>query len=284
MSRKKERDRTEEGKGGTRGPERAGRGGRLRRAAAVAAGLVLVAGLVAVALLAWNPGAGGSPSGPKTAAIVDQLNLTAPNPDFVTAATKLLEKGGYSVDYYSGEDVTVDFYRSLPERDYDFVVLRAHSGLYRGIGPGGDGESGDTLLALFTNEAYDQYKYFEDQDAGNIGKAFYREGGEELFAIGQGFVASSMRGRFDNTTIVMMGCDGLGSTRTAEAFIAKGAKAFVSWSQQVSASFTDAATERLLQKMLIEGLSTSDAVEQTAAEVGADPVYGAELRFLESGD
>ena len=281
MSRKRLKP-TEEGNDGTRGQAHAGRGRRLWRAGA--AGLVLVAGVAAVALLAWTLGAGGSSSGPKTAAIVDQLNLTAPNPDFVTNATKVLEESGYTVDYYSGKEVTVDLYRSLPERGYDLIVMRAHSGLYRSVGPADDGESGEPLLALFTNEPYDQYKYFNEQEAGRIGKAFYREGGEELFAVGQAFVAASMQGRFHNTTIVMMGCDGLGTTKTAEAFIARGAEAFVSWSQPVSASFTDTATERLLRKIYSEGLSTADAVEETAAEVGADPVYGAELRVLVSGD
>lgn len=234
--------------------------------------------------MAWNLTTEGSPAGPKTAVIVDQLNLTAPNPAFATAATGLLEEAGYIVDYYSDDEVTVDFYRTLPTHGYDFIVLRVHSGLYSDTDSEGAVEPENAFLALFTNEPYDQYEYFEEQDAGRIGKAFYREGGEEIFAIGPDFVASSMEGQFDDTMIVMMGCDGLGTARTAQEFIDKGAKAFVSWSQPVSASHTDAATERLLEKLLIEGLSTADAVGQTAAELGPDPVYGAELRFLGSGE
>jgi len=269
--------------GGGRGGERPSTRRRLTGLAAISAGLVLVSVLVAAALAAWNLTTEGSSGGPKTAAIVDQLSLTVPNQTFVTAATGLLEEAGYSVDYYSGEEITVDFYKSLPTHGYDFIVMRVHSGLYTE----GEAEDGadpeDAFLALFTNESYDQYTYIEEQAAGRIGKAFYREGGEELFAIGPGFVSSSMEGRFDNTMIVMMGCDGLGTTVTAESFIRKGAKAFISWSQPVTASHTDAATEELLEKLLIEGLSTADAVERTAAEVGADPAYGAELRFVESG-
>ncbi len=89
-----------------------------------------------------------------------------------------------------------------------------------------------------------------------------------------------MRGRFDDTLIVMMGCDGLRSRVTAQAFLDKGAQAFVSWSQPVSAGHTDAATQRLLEKLLLEGLDASAAVSQTAAEVGRDPFYDAELRIL----
>jgi hypothetical protein len=289
MSRRGNR-RTKKGEAGTGERARVGRGGRLRRARVALAGVVLVAGVLAVGLLAWNLTTGGSPPGPRTAAIVDQLSLTAPNPDFTAAATDLLDEAGYTVDYYSGEEVTVDFYRSLPTYNYDFIVLRVHSGLYTEAGSevDVDPEVGvrpeDAFLALFTNEPYDQDQHYEEQAAGRIGKAFYHEGGEEYFAIGAGFVAASMAGQFNDTMIVMMGCDGLGTNRTAEAFIHKGAKAFISWSRPVSASHTDAATERLLQKLLIEGLSTRDAVGQTAAEIGADPVYGAELRFLGSGE
>ena len=267
-----------------RGGGRSSSSRRLTGLAAISAGLVLVSVLVAAGLVAWSLTTEGSSGGPKTAAIVDQLSLTVPNQTFVTAATGLLEEAGYSVDYYSGEEITVDFYKSLPTLGYDFIVMRTHSGLYTQEEESEDGaDSEDAFLALFTNESYNQYTYIEEQAAGRIGKAFYREGGEELFAIGPGFVSSTMEGRFDDTMIVMMGCDGLGTTVTAESFIEKGAKAFISWSQPVTASHTDAATEELLEKLLIEGLSTADAVERTAAEVGPDPAYGAELRFVESG-
>lgn len=269
--------------GGDRGGERSPTRRRLTGLAAISAGLVLVSVLVGAGLVAWNLNTGGSSGGPKTAAIVDQLSITVPNQTFVTAATGLLEEAGYSVDYYSGEEITVDFYKSLPTLGYDFLVMRTHSGLYTEEESEDGADPEVAFLALFTNESYSQYTYIEEQAAGRIGKAFYREGGEELFAIGPGFVSSTMEGRFDDTMIVMMGCDGLGTTVTAESFIEKGAKAFISWSQPVTASHTDAATEELLEKLLIEGLSTADAVERTAAELGPDPAYGAELRFVESG-
>ncbi len=80
----------------------------------------------------------------------------------------------------------------------------------------------------------------------------------------------------------MMGCDGLRSQRTAQSFLDKGASAFVSWSQPVSASHTDTATQRLLEHLLLEGLNTADAVGRTAAEVGPDPLFEGELRVLEA--
>jgi hypothetical protein len=247
--------------------------------------IVILAGVIASGVFAWTlVSEGSSDDGPKTAVIVDQLNLTWPNQEFVDSTTALLEGDDYSVDYFSGEEITVDFYRTLPNHGYDLIVLRAHAGLYSADGSEAVESPDDAFLALFTNEPYDQYTYFDEQNSGRIGKAFYHEGGEELFAVGPEFVSSSMQGEFDDAVIVMMGCDGLGTARTAEEFIRRGAKSFISWSKPVSAKHTDKATGRLLEKLFVDHLPTADAVDQTATEVGPDPSHGAELRFLGSGD
>jgi hypothetical protein len=178
-----------------------------------------------------------------------------------------------------GEEVTVDFYRTLPTHDYDLIILRVHSGIAEET----DLTTGETTkreyVSLFTGEPYSRDKYPEEP-IGRLGKATYYEGAPPLFGIGPDFITHSMRGSFDKTLIVLMGCDGLRSQRTAQAFLDKGASAFVSWSKAVSASHTDAATERLLEKLVIDGLPVRDAVAQTSAELGPDPSYGAELRVL----
>jgi hypothetical protein len=74
-----------------------------------------------------------------------------------------------------------------------------------------------------------------------------------------------------------VGFNGLTTSVTAEAFVQKGAEAVIGWSGRVSASHTDAATERLLRHLLIERLTTRDAVAQTIAEVGPDPEYDSSL-------
>ncbi len=242
----------------------------------------LVAGLVV--LVRDDDRAGGT----KTAAIVDQLSLTQSNPEFVASARGMLVEAGYLVDYFPGEQVTVDLYRNLPRLDYDMIILRVHSAITTEV----DGESGGKTekeyVSLFTGESYDQEKYADELLNGYVG--FGEAGGRAIsdpdanlqFGIGPRFIEERMEGTFDDTIIVMMGCDGLRSQRTAQAFLDKGASTFVSWSQPVSAGHTDAATERLLEKLLLEGLNTATAVSETAEEVGPDPYYGAELRFLQA--
>ena len=245
--------------------------GRLRRAVVVLVGIAFLSTCLAAGLLFSGLIGGTSESRPKAAAIVDQLSLTQPNPSFAEAATETLEQAGYAVDYYSGEEVTVDFYRDLPTHGYDLLILRVHSGMAR--------ENGEPTgyVSLFTAEPFSDTEHYEEREAGRLGRAKYYDGSPEYFSIVPDFIEFSMTDRFDETTIILMGCNGLTTGVTAEAFVQKGAEAVIGWSGRVSAAHTDAATERLLEKLLVEGLPLADAVAQTAAEVGPDPEYGSAL-------
>ncbi len=278
MSRRKKTKRSEKS-----GPRRNGRlrdaRSRLRWTAVLGAVALVFAALVAGLLLS-NAASGGGPPPSKTAAIIDQLSLTVPNRDFRKSATETLQQAGYGVDYYSGEEITVDFYRDLPLRGYDLLVLRVHAGITRDkISHALKPEDG---AGLFTNEPYDPTEYHREQTQGELINAFYTDDGPKYFGITPAFVESSMRGRFNGALVILMGCDGLTTTRTAEAFLRMGASNFVSWTDSVYASHADIATERLLVH-LQQGTALTEAVEMTAAEVGPDPDSGAELRVVTSG-
>ncbi len=256
---------------------------RLHKAVLVAAIVVIAAG--AAIYLAW--GSGDSP-GPRQAAIVDQLSLQFPNPAFIEDATRTLERAGYVVDYYPGEQVTVDFYRDLPTLDYDMILVRAHSA--RAI----ENELPVDEF-LFTSEPYSTTKYREEQlerrltrayilDTSSLGQRELAEAIErapDYFGVASGFVESSMRGTFEDATVVLMGCNVLSLKKLAGAFVEKGADAVVGWDDFVSASHTDAATARLLRHIVTDELTVEEAVAQTMAEVGPDPVYGAKLLLYE---
>jgi hypothetical protein len=251
-------------------------------AGGLAIALSLAAVVVAIVLLAGGGDSGdASTDGLKKAVIVDQLELTAPNPTFVSNARETLSQAGYSVDYIHGKDVTVDFYRKLPSREYDLVLLRVHAGITREVQEGSGETTATEYVSLFTGEPYDESKY-GDELLNYIGRATYTDepDGDAVYGIGPRFVADKMEGDFGGALVVLMGCDGLRSQVTAEAFTNRGASAFVSWSQQVSAPHTDEATEKLLQRLLIEGVPLREAVQQTAAEVGPDQAFGGELRVF----
>jgi len=209
------------------------------------------------------------------AAIVDHLSLespsaaTQPNQTFVEMVTRLLEQAGYTVDYYEGEKVTVDFYRNLATHHYGVLVLRVHSAVIY------EKES----LSMFTSEVYSTTKYIQEQLNDELTAGKFRDSPTVYFAIPPLFVINCMKGNFENTTVIMMGCGGLEYETMAEAFVEKGAKVYVSWSEDVSSSHTDYATTVLLKHLLNESQTIQQAVNGTNQEVGPDPVYEGTLLY-----
>ncbi|MGA2286587.1 MAG: hypothetical protein ABSG55_10000 [Dehalococcoidia bacterium] len=270
---------------------RSDRGGarRSRFYLAIAGVVVVVAAVVSGAwLFAVHTGGRQEPS--HRAAIVDQLSARIPNASFVDSATSMLEQAGYSVDYYDADKVTVDFFRDLPTHDYDLIILRAHSAIPRkDLSLPSDVpqdvldkimvQIGDDVL-LFTSQPYDSTAYLDDQKALRLFPVVYT--GDSManayFAVSSFFVKSSMRGRFNGTTIILMGCSSLASDKTAAALVDKGAKGVVGWSDMVSPEHTDQATAQLLQHLLKDKLPLAKAVDMTNSEVGQDPTYGSSMR------
>jgi hypothetical protein len=239
---------------------------------------------VAIALLAMSWVGSSSEPEQVRAAIVDQLSLTEPNPSFTETTTKLLQEAGYAVDYYPGEESTVEFYRDLPTHKYDLLVMRVHTARFEEESltmpdPVKKQELLDAFgedVFFFTAEPYDRAKYAEERERLRLFAVRYRQGygDERFFGITPYFIESSMRGSFDDATIIMMGCDGLLFDNTPRALVEKGAKAVIGWDGLVSAAHTDEATESLLQHLLVDGLTMGQAVQKTNAEVGPDPSYG----------
>lgn len=237
-------------------------------------GLIMAVGVAALLLTPAGRGALGLSSNDESlrAVIVDQLELTAPNPEFVSDATSLLESDGYTVEYVGGADVTVDVYRELPKGDYDVVILRVHS-----TAEVSRGEDDVTSVSLFTGQKYSEDLYYEEQLSGAVGFAQYTEDSPKLFGVTAEFVRESMEGEFDDTVILMMGCQGFINAEGAEAFADKGARTFIGWDGLVSAQHTDDAYRLLLRHLLEDGNDTRDAVDLTMAEIGPDPHYGSQL-------
>jgi hypothetical protein len=231
--------------------------------------------IVCTSLAAWfalGGGSGEQPGAPK-AAIVDQLSLTFPDPAFVQEATRMLEEAGYAVDYHPGGQVTVDLYRDLGSRGYDFIILRVHSARLRR----GDGSALDEV-ALFTSERYSTSMHVDEQKSKDLIRTRYSfEEEQRFFGIMPHFIKSRTKGTFEGATVILMGCDGLRSPATAKAFVERGARAFIGWDREVSAEWTDRATERMLHFLLTEKRTPLQAVTEAMAEVGPDPSSGGKL-------
>jgi len=243
----------------------------------VATGLVffLVFFLVPKTDDGFNLNAGEDPV-PK-AAIIDHLSLSWPNPAFIRESTEILENAGYKVDYYSGEEVTVELYRHLPSFRYRLIVLRVHSAYIHKY----------LSLAMFTSEPYSKQRYVYEQLRNRVASGYiepHRKGDPRYLVITDKFVRRSMEGTFDDAVIVMMGCTGIKKC-AATAFIEKGATTYIGWDGPVSARHTDQATTQFLRHFVVKKQTVARAVAQTMKDVGHEPKYKSTLLFwpIEAG-
>ncbi len=218
------------------------------------------------------------------AAIIDQLYVLRPNQAFIDKTTEVLETYGFRVDIYQGDEVTVDFYQRLARYGYKLIIFRVHSGI---LSIRQDSELKITEGTwLFTAEGYNIAKYAKEQLTKQLGKARINENHPWVFAVGAKFVSQSMKGQFPNTVIIMMGCSSIYLDDLAQAFIQKGASVYLGWQATVDLSYVDEATVSLIHKLGAEQLMVKKAVIETMAEKGADPVWGAVLKYypVESGN
>lgn len=191
--------------------------------------------------------------------------------------SEILKDAGYDVDYYKGEEVTVEFYRNLPAKEYDLIIFRVHTTYIHKY----------LSLAMFTSEPYSKERYIQEQMLNRVARGFiepYHEGDPHYLAITDKFIRNSMKGKFKDTIIIMMGCASIKKCM-ATAFIEKGAKAYIGWSGPVSSHHTDIATIRLLKYLFLEKRTIAEAVGQTMKEVGSEPEYKNTLLYwpIEAG-
>ena len=215
--------------------------------------------------------------GKPSAAIVDQLYNLQPNEAFVANVTTELEQYGFAVDLYQGDDITVDFYRELPTHGHKLIVFRAHSGLL------GEGDLYIPKTVLFTNEKYSTGAYPTDQAFGRLVMGGAGPGQPIVFGITASFVTRSMKGGFDDTVIIIMGCGGIYLTDLAQAFVDKGASTYLAWHASVLLPYVDDATLYLIGQLCSEKATIKEAVDSTMHVKGLDPEYDAELQYYPSG-
>ena len=206
-------------------------------------------------------------TGNEKIAIIDPLAQPDSENGFTATCLETFESAGYEVDVWSGQEVTVDRLKNIPE-GCAAIVLRVHSTVYHG------------QVWFFTGERYDSTKHVLEQLADDVHRARTDEGSEYLFAVGADFVLRFMEGRLNNTLVILMGCDGLASQNLARAFLAVGASAYVSWDGPVSLPHTDEATTALIEGLVLEGLCLEDAIEYSLRSVGPEDTYGSSLCYL----
>lgn len=211
------------------------------------------------------------------AAIIDQLYIFQPNPSFIDKTTEALEDYGFKVDVWQGEEITVDFYRELPQYGYEIIVFRAHMGILCYVK--GSEVVPTKITCLFSGETYTPTKYVAEQLTERVQEAQMPEDCPTVFAVNPEFITESMKGNFDNTAIIMMGCAGHYIDDMAAAFVQKGASTYLGWSATVILDYVDTAALNLVGNLCAKDLTVEQAAAKTMAEVGQDPYYNARLKY-----
>lgn len=232
--------------------------------------------LVVISILAGCGGPVRDSSDSNRAAIIDQLYLLESNPYFITGATRMLETCGFTVDLWQGEEITVDFYRELPEQGYKLIVLRVHSGILLDIQEEGIEPLENTYI--FTGETYSTTKYVTEQLTDKVSNAMMTEDYPLVFAVNSEFIEDS-KGIFKDTLIISMGCESSYLDDMPQAFTDKGASAYLGWNTLVSLEYVDAATLALLDNLCIAGMALAEGISSTMEELGHDPYFDSYLKL-----
>ena len=241
------------------------------------ASIILI--IIALAIPACSNHSADDHSIQDRAAIIDQLYLLESNPTFIAETTAILESYGFTVDLWQGEEVTVEFYRELPQHDYKLIVLRVHSGLLLALEESEIKPLETTYL--FTGETYKTTKYVSEQLTDKVSNALMAEDFPLVFAVNSRFIKDS-KGNFDNTAIITMGCESYYFDDMATAFIEKGASVYIGWSTVVSLKYVDATTLDLLGNLCTENMTVAQGITETMAELGHDPYFHAYLKHYPS--
>lgn len=250
---------------------------RRRRVVLILAGVsALALGLLLLRLPVRSEPPASPPNARRSAAIVDQVALTDPNPAFTEQALAYLIAGDFNADVYEGADVSVDFFRTLPQQGYDLILFRTHStnDFVNEVMPGDP-------VYLYTGQPHDRFSYTYHQLTRQLmsGSVLYEPDTPPLFIVGPGFVRDSMAGHFDHTLLIIGGCDSLSTTLLADALVERGASAVIGWDGLVDTIHNDRALLRLLRGLAVDGLSVADAVARARSEVGPDPAFGSEPQY-----
>jgi hypothetical protein len=240
---------------------------------AIAVAVIIISGTVVARLFIQTP----EPEFSLKATIIDQIGEASPSSpeaarEFNITATSFLKDSGFNVTYIRRENLTVSFYEGLASYDFGLIILRSHSAVR---------QNGNTV-DFFTSEPFNYSKYPSMVDSGLLTQASLSwEPGKSYFAVTPEFV-EGLSGYFPKSIVIITGCTSLNSTMTqmAQAFVHRGAKAYIGWTYLVGLAHSDNMILKLLQYFLSSNMTVRAAVDE--CNRSPDPTYGARLAYFPS--
>lgn len=220
------------------------------------------------------------------AVIIDQLHDSIPNKYFQEKATQYLELAGYQVDIITTEDITVDYYKNLPLMNYKYIVIRSH---------GLEDPKYNNGTFLFTGEKYTTKNYIYEQLSGQIGKGAPIYEQERLlieqenntledqmyFLVGSKMIDELMVGDFEDSIILIGGCESLRNRDLAESLIWRGAAHVIGWDRTIGSIENDRIMLEFLEKTLVDKQIIDDVVIDINTEFSSELQFSSKLRHAE---
>jgi hypothetical protein len=207
--------------------------------------------------LIGRPSAGAAKVG-----LVDTLAYEYPDSGFVQSIGSAARDAGQGFDYYTPSTLSLDTFVHLPSDGYSVLILRTHIGY-------SNATTTALQVAITTSEPYDNYRWVNDQVNDRLANVDVN--GSFYFGLTPLFITQRMCGRFPGTLVLAMGCYAMNSTSIGDAFIQKGASAFVGWKGVVRVDQTDFAFEKLVP-LLLGGHHVDEAVRGVMGN--GPPGYG----------
>ena len=140
---------------------------------------------------------------------------------------------------------------------YNLVILRVHSGLL----------VGEEAVCFFTSEPLRENlgKYSEWFSKGYLANATLelRDGTKKHYiGVTPDFIRNCLNGKFENSTIIAMGCNSLESYSMARAFVDhRKALVYIGWTHDVTVDYTGNATLELLKRFFQKNQTVKEAIK-----------------------
>ena len=135
--------------------------------------------------------------------------------------------------------------------------------------------------SIFTSEPFSvsPFSCSSDMASGALVKTRVAEGDPFYFAVTPDFIrhyTSGMR----NSLVILSEYSGPYSTDLAQSFLSKGTSVYLGWDGSVGLEYVDRVTSVFISTLCREGISPDEAADGAMRQVGEDPVWHSELKYL----
>lgn len=184
---------------------------------------------------------------------------------------KLLRDSGFNVTFIDSSNASVSVLSRELNRGYKLIILVTHGGVAR--------INGNVIVGLFTDEVFSPLKYVDLVEEGYLARGTpYINRSRSVFVFTPKYIYEFVNG-IKGSVILAFGCKTLYNPSMAEAFVSRGALAYVGWTDLVGIRENYYGLELFLKYTLKEGLSINDAVSRVNEYLYKEGLSGSSLLY-----